>query len=416
MSDLTLGPAPLWPRVLLWTLVALLCGFGLVMVASTTAVVAGPGPDGREGAVQYGFVIKQLAAMTAGLIGAILVSWGGIRWLRHPIFVTVVGVVALLSLVAVLGIGRSINGARRWIDLGPINLQPAELAKLALVVAGAWYFSRVAEAVRSTWHGVLLPLAGFAVLAGLVFLTKDLGSVVVLFAVLAALVVWAGAAWWYFLALTILALPFMFFHAVFREAYRWERIMAFLDPFHTAGPAGYHLSQSLISIGSGGWWGVGLGNSTAKLHFLPERHTDFIFSIICEELGLVGGLGLSVAFLALVCVGLAIAWRARDEFARLLAVGAVVVLGTQAFWNVLMATGVVPTKGLTLPFISYGGSSVVVCLVLVGLLDAVARDAPSRAGTGTPRRGATARTARVTPPQRTGVARPLATARVEAAT
>jgi len=156
-------------------------------------------------------------------------------------------------------------------------------------------------------------------------------------------------------------------------SYRRDRLLAFLDPWHADGPAAYHLQQSFIAIGSGGLFGLGLGQSVAKYSFLPERHTDFIFAVICEELGLVGGLALAGVFLLLVWTGLAIAARAQDRFLRLLAVGATVVLGTQAFWNMLVVVGAVPTKGLTLPFISYGGSSVLVCLALVGVLDAVAR-------------------------------------------
>jgi cell division protein FtsW len=357
----------LWPRILLWSLVAVLCCFGLVMIASTTATM------GKGGTLNYSFLTKQVAAMAVGLVGAIAVSWIGAGRLQARWLVLAAVGAAILSLVAVKLIGRSINGAQRWIDLGPINLQPAEIAKLALVLGAAWHFSRVGEAVRSVWHGVLLPLAGFAVLAGLVFATKDLGSVVVMFIVFAGMVLWSGASWLYLLGLSLLAMPIVLFHAVFRELYRWERMMAFWDPFNASGPAGYHLVQSMITVGTGGVWGVGLGNSAAKLNFLPEKHTDFIYAVICEEFGMVGALGVAGLFLALVVTGLVIAMRARNLHGRLLAVGATLALGIQAFWNMLVPVAAVPTKGLTLPFISYGGSSVAICLVLIGILDAVAR-------------------------------------------
>jgi cell division protein FtsW len=366
MNDLAHAAPSWWPRLALWLLVLGLCGFGLVMVASTTA---GRGGDGAS----LSHLLRQGAAMGVGLVAAVAISALGVRRLRSTALVLGVFFAAMLALVLVLGVGRSINGARRWIDLGPINIQPAEIAKLALILAAAWHFAQVGEAVRSVWHGVLLPLCGFAVLAGLVFLTKDLGTVVVLFLVLAGLVVWSGARWFYLLAITVMALPFAAFHAVVRETYRFERIVAFLDPFAASGPAGYHLVQASLAIGSGGIWGVGLGNGMAKERYLPENHTDFIFAVICEELGMVGASGIAGAFLALVVVGLVIALRARDRHARLLAVGCTLALGGQAFWNMLVATGAAPTKGLTLPFISYGGSSVAISLALIGILDAVAR-------------------------------------------
>jgi cell division protein FtsW len=204
----------------------------------------------------------------------------------------------------------------------------------------------------------------------------------------------AGAAALSLLGLTLLTAPMAFYLAVFKESYRWERITAFVDPFSASGPAGYHLVQSYVTIAHGGVWGVGLGEGTARLVPLPENHTDFIYAMICGELGMVGGLAVAAAFLLLVATGLLIALRAQDLHARLLAIGVTVALGTQAFWNMLVATGAVPTKGLTLPFISYGGSSAAMCLCLIGVLDAVARaqaaqPAPERPLT---RVGATIRT------------------------
>jgi len=356
-----------WLRAQLWIIIAILCGFGLVMVASTTATM------GKDAAITYSFIVKQAGAMVLGLGLAATVSAIGIpRW-RKPAFVAGAYGITVVALLMVLAVGRSINGARRWIDLGPINLQPAELAKFALVVAAAWHFSRSAERVRSVFHGVLLPLGGFAVIAGLIYLTKDLGSVLVLGTGLCAMLVYAGAPWLYFMTLSLLMSPALLYFTVFSEAYRQDRILAFLDPERYDGPAAYHLRQSFMAIASGGLFGVGLGESASTLTFLPERHTDFIYAVICAEFGMAGGLLLAFVYLALVGTGLAIAAYARDMNQRLIAVGVTIALGLQAFWNMLVVTGGVPTKGLTLPFISYGGSSVLVCLGLVGLLDAVAR-------------------------------------------
>jgi cell division protein FtsW len=353
-----------WLRFQLWVVVAALCGFGLVMVASTTGT-------GRDG-VTYGCIIKQAGAMALGALVAVVVSAIGVeRWRdRRLVALVVLGTIA--ALVAVLAVGHSAKGATRWINLGPINLQPSELAKFMLVVSAAWYFGGAAEKVRSYFHGVLLPLAGFAVVAALIYLTRDLGSVLVLGLVLTAVLVYAGAPWLYFFAISLAVAPAAIYVAVFQEAYRRDRILAFLDPMSGDGAA-YHVRQSLIAIGTGGVFGVGLGES--QNGFLPEKHTDFIYAVICQEFGLVGALLLAFAFLVLVITGLMIAANTRELHQRLLAIGAAMALGVQAFWNMLVVTGAVPTKGLTLPFISYGGSSRVVCLALIGILDAVARSA-----------------------------------------
>ena len=361
-----------WLRIQLWFLVVGLCCFGLVMITSTTAMGTNVIAAGGDG-ITHAFLIKQAIAMAAGAVIAMVIGSMGAERLRHGWVVALVVVGALGSLALVHVIGREINGAKRWIDLGPINLQPAELAKFAVVIAAAWHLSRVAERVRSTWYGVVVPLAGFALVAGLVYMTKDLGSVVVMAVVLGAMIVFAGAPWWYMVSIAGLCAPALIYSTVIQVSYRRDRMLAFWDPWSADGPAGYHLRQSLIAIGSGGLFGVGLGQSTAKMSFLPEKHTDFIFAIICEEFGLVGALAVATAFLLLVFTGMMIASQARDRHLRLLAIGSTMVLGTQAFWNMLVVTASVPTKGLTLPFISYGGSSVVVCLALIGVLDAVAQ-------------------------------------------
>jgi cell division protein FtsW len=358
-------------RIALFVIVAALCGFGLVMIASTTVIGTAGGRS--DGTVTYAFLMKQGLAMGGGVVLAMMLSQFGAARLANWRWVAGIFAVAVLSLVAVLAIGRSINGAKRWIDLGPVNLQPAEIAKFAVVITVAWLLGRAAERVRTFNHGLLLPVGAFLGLALLVYCTKDLGSVVVMGIVLLAMMLMAGAPWAQLCAIGAAALPLLAYVAVWEVSYRRERFFAFIDPWNSEGPAAYHLQQSFVAIGSGGTTGVGLGEGGAKLAFLPERHTDFIYAVICEEFGMAGGLGVAAAFFALVIVGLMIAHQSRDLHRRLLATGAVMILGTQAFWNMLVVTGAAPTKGLTLPFISYGGSSVAVCLVLVGLLDACAR-------------------------------------------
>ena len=193
--------------------------------------------------------------------------------------------------------------------------------------------------------------------------------------VLYVMMFFARARWIYFTILGIASLPLLLYVTVFSEGYRRDRMLAFWDPWAVEGPAGYHLQQAQMAIASGGTHGMGLGQGASKQGFLPEFHTDFIYAITCEELGAVVA-SSSWAYLLYVMVGLGIAHRCGNGYARLVAVGATILLGFQAFWNMLVVTGTVPTKGLTLPFISYGGTSLVVSLILIGLLDAAARTIP----------------------------------------
>lgn len=366
-------------RPLLWILTSCLCLFGLVMVGATTLSSAPADP----GLIENGLVIRQAVAMLLGLGAALLLSRLGTTWLRHPAVVLTVlcGTLVVLALTPVIGTTR--NGATRWINLGVVLVQPAEFAKLALIVVVAWHLVRVEERVRVAWYGVLVPVGAFLLLALLVYSTRDLGSVVIMATILFAMLFYAGANWIYTSLLGLGCAPIVLWVTVFQTAYRRNRLLAFLDPLDPHNPAGYHLRQSHIAIAAGGTWGVGLGQGISGEAFLPERHTDFIFAAICEELGMVGGLSIAVAFLLLTWVGLSIAATCRVRHQRLLAVGCTVLIGIQAFWNMLVVTGALPTKGLTLPFISYGGSSVVVCLLAVGVLDAIVARCPQTVGART---------------------------------
>ena len=351
-------------RIMLWLVTGALAMFGMVMVLSTTA-----GAGSIEGA-QYSFIIKQIAAFIIGIAGAMCVSYFGTGRMRQFWFVAAATLITLGMLIAVQIIGNQINGARRWIDLGPINLQPAELAKLSLIVILAWQLNHVAEKVRLHWHGVVLPLMAFSVAAILVYLTRDLGSVLVMAGVVWTMLFFAKARWLYVTLLGLGMLPLVAYYAVFDTFYRYMRINAFLNPWDSTNAATYHLQQSFIAIGSGGMHGVGLGQAST---FLPEDHTDFIFARVCQETGIIGAMTLACLYFLFVVIGMSIANYTRDRHQRLLAVGASMVIGIQAFWNMLVVVGAVPTKGLTLPFMSYGGTSMVVCLLAVGILDAVIR-------------------------------------------
>ena len=351
-------------RIMLWIITGAISLFGLIMVVSTTA-----GAGAGHGA-QYGFIIKQLAAFIIGIGGAMCVSYFGTQRMREFWFIALVTIVTLGMLLAVQVVGQQINGARRWIDLGPINLQPAELAKLSLIVVLAWQLNHVAEKVRLHWHGVLAPCMVFGVAALLVYMTRDLGSVLVMAGVVWTMLFFAKARWLYLTLVGLGMLPLVAYYAVFDTFYRFMRINAFLNPWDSTNAATYHLQQSFIAIGSGGMHGVGLGQSST---FLPEDHTDFIFARVCQETGIIGACVLACLYFIFVVIGLSIANYTRDRHQRLLAIGATMVIGIQAFWNMLVVVGSVPTKGLTLPFMSYGGTSMVVCLLAVGILDAVIR-------------------------------------------
>ena len=358
-------------RFWLWGLTLALCGMGMVMVASTTTI------RGADAGLNYRAMGVQGMAFVVGLIIAAAISLCGIRVLRNGYLIACATLAVAISLVVLPYIAAPINGAYRWINLGPFNVQPAELAKVVMVLAAAWHLVRLQERVRVHWDGVLLPLAGFGVAAFLVYRTQDLGSVVVMGLVLWAMMFFARTRWMYFTVLGLASLPMVTYVTVFSEGYRRDRMLAFRDPWTADGPAAYHLQQSELSIGSGGVFGVGLGQGASKQGFLPEFHTDFVYAIICEELGMMGGVMVALGFLLLVLVGLSIANRSEDRYARLVAIGATVLLGFQAFWNMLVVTGAVPTKGLTLPFISYGGTSLVVSMALIGMLDAAARTIPA---------------------------------------
>jgi cell division protein FtsW len=361
-------------RILMWVMTIGLLGVGMVMIASTTLH-----RTDDPSALNISFLVKQSAALVLGLLVAIIgARWPGIAGLKKPWVAIALYAVACLGLIAAKLVGPRINGAQRWLDLGPINVQPSEIAKIAMVVALAWYLNVIAERVRVVWYGVLLPGVALAFMAVLILLTKDLGSVVILAGLFWWMLFFAGANWWYLTSLLIFVMPAAWYVLVFMETYRLERMLAFLDPWNTPSSAGYHLQQSSMAIADGGWYGKGLGQGMSKNSFLPECHTDFIYAVIAEELGLIGAGAVAIAFFLLIMAGCGIAWRAGDRHGRLLAIGATVLLGMQAFGNMLVVTGALPTKGLTLPFISYGGSSVFVSLVLVGLLDAVARAAPAR--------------------------------------
>ncbi|HLU47717.1 MAG TPA: putative lipid II flippase FtsW, partial [Planctomycetota bacterium] len=279
--------------------------------------------------------------------------------------------VLLLALVLVPAVGRVVNNSRRWLSLGPrLQFQPSELAKLATVLFVSGFLANQPERSRRFLTGFLpLCLAVFLVF-GLIILEPDLGSSVFVLGLAVGLMLIAGVRLWYLLPGVFAIAPVLAFYVHDHWETVERRLLGFLRP---EDPEQHQVYHSLIALGSGSWFGVGLGGSTEKLRYLPEAHTDFIFSIIGEELGFTGCMAILLLFLALVWAGVTIAWRARDRFGFLVASGITMALGYQAAINVAVVTGSAPTKGMSLPLLSFGGSGLCVTLAQIGILLSIAR-------------------------------------------
>jgi len=277
---------------------------------------------------------------------------------------------AILALLLVPGIGREVNGATRWIGFGPVNLQPSELMKLFFVVYLAGYMTRRQRELQNSWSGMLRPLGLLGAVVGLLLLEPDFGAAVVIAGASMAMLFLGGARLLPFVVLMALALVGAGVMAVW-SPYRLQRLITFLDPWSDQFSSGYQLTQALIAFGRGEVLGVGLGNSVQKLFYLPEAHTDFVFAIIAEELGLLG----CVAFIALFAALIArILWIGRNAaqrqqlFSAHVCFGVALLLAAQVFINIGVNAGLLPTKGLTLPFLSYGGSSLLILFAMMGLI------------------------------------------------
>lgn len=324
---------------------------------------------GRNGAH---YLVAQASWSVGGIVACIIAAMFDYRWLKKIAWL--IFLVSLVALVAVLipGIGVLKNGSRRWIALGIANFQPSEAAKLALIVALAWYGERFQREIRTFWKGLVIP--GCLALAVLVpvFLEPDRGTTILLSAVTGFMLLLAGIRWIYFIPPAIGGAAFMTY-ALISDPVRMRRILSWLHPEDHKDGAGYQAWQAMIALGSGGVTGLGLGNGRQKLGFVPENHTDFILSIIGEEMGLVATLAVVCAFVIFIICGVYIAWHARDVFGLLLGSGITFLIGMQALINIGVVTSALPNKGLPLPFISYGGSSLLLMLIAIGVLISIAR-------------------------------------------
>lgn len=310
----------------------------------------------------------------AGLAACVMAAMIDYRWLRRINWMLFLGVLILLALVLVPGIGVYRSGSRRWLDLGIANFQPSELAKLSLIVMLAAYGEMFQGQIRQFWRGMVRPVLIALPMLALIFVEPDRGTTILLAAVMCSVLLLAGVRWVYVLVPAVLGIVFIVY-SIMHDPVRMARIESWLHPELYKNETGYQAWQAMLGLGAGGWEGLGLGNGRQKLGFLPDHHTDFILAVVGEELGLAGTLGVVAGFIAIVLCGAWIAWRARDVFGLLLAGGITLLIGLQASINIGVVTSTLPTKGLALPFISYGGSSLLLMLFCVGVLLSVARHA-----------------------------------------
>ena len=339
----------------------LLVVIGVVMVFSASAVMASE----RFGSGTY-FLTRQLIWAVAGLVAMVLaMNFDYRRWKNPGVVFTFLGVTMLL-LVAVFFLDRSHN-THRWIRMGFMSLQPSELAKPALILFLAFFLENRSKSLDDWRHTLLPAVIPPALFAVLIVLQPDLGTSLVCLGITAAILYVAGVRLKYFAYALVPVVPVLYF-LLFRVGWRRDRILAFLNPWSDPQGRGFHVIQSLIAVGTGGMTGVGLMEGKQKLFYLPEPQTDFIYAVAAEELGLIGSVIIAALFFVLAWRGFRAAVRSRDTFGRYLAIGITTMVVLQAFFNISVVLALLPTKGIPLPFISYGGTSLFVMLASVGVL------------------------------------------------
>lgn len=352
-----------------WMLLAVvgLLAVGVTMVLSTSYLYS----QERYGDGTY-FFRKQMIAMGAGavaLIACTMIPSALYRRFAYPLLALSF---IILILVLVPGVGVNRGGARRWIMFPGFAFQPSELAKLALVFYLAHSMAKKEQMIRNFSVGVLPHLIVFGLFAGMLLLEPDFGTALMLSMLLYSMLFIGGARVHHLLGTGLMALPVLIY-VLTKADYRIRRLMSFLDPWSDAAGSGFHVIQSLIAFGSGQIWGRGLGESRQKLFYLPEAHTDFVFSVIGEELGLLGALAVLALFGVIIARGLQLTAKIEEPFDQYLAFGLTVLLGLQALIHMGVVMGLMPTKGLVLPFISYGGSAMVINLMEAGILLGLSR-------------------------------------------
>jgi len=345
--------------------------FGVIMVYSSSAVLAQ-----KKYGSEYYFLIRQGIWALIGLAAMTVAIKTDYRYFKHPAVVFGLLVIALLMLASLFFLQR-LNGTHRWIRFGQASLQPSEIAKIALICYMAYFVDRRGEEFDTLARGFLPVVVTAAVIIGLIAAEPDLGTALSVGVVFGVVMFAAGVKVRHLAMLLVPALPVLAYMLLF-VPWRFQRVMDFLDPWKNQTTSGFQTVQALIAIGSGGTTGVGLAEGKQKLFYLPAPHTDFIFAVIGEELGLIGSIAVVVIFALLAWSGFRAAKSAPDRFGQLLAVGFTTMIVAQAFFNISVALALVPTKGIPLPFISSGGSSLAINLIAAGILLNVSKHETSR--------------------------------------
>lgn len=354
-------------RLNIFTITVILVCIGVVMIYSASSIYAW-----EMYKDSFFFLKRHLSFIVIGTVFTILVM--GIdykrlrKWARPLLLISIF----LLLLVLIPGIGREVAGARRWFRFKFISFQPSELTNLAIIIYVADFISRKGNTFRTFWRGFLPIMFVLGLVTLLILMQPDLGTALALGAVVFIILFVAGVRISYLLSIFLVSLPLLYI-LIFSVPYRKVRIMAFLNPWLDPKGSGFQIIQSQIALGSGGIFGVGLGQSRQKLFYLPAAHTDFIFSIIGEELGLLGAIAVIILFMIFIQQGFKIIKNAQDRFGYFLSLGLVLMISLKAVINIGVSCGVFPTKGLPLPFISYGGSSFIFDMISIGLLLNIAR-------------------------------------------
>lgn len=353
--------------VTLFAVIIGLTGFGLIMIYSSSSVLAN-----RFYSDQYYFLKKQILFASIGFFLMLFIANLDIHLIKKFTYFFVIASFALLFLVFIPGIGHKIGGAYRWITLGPLTFQPSEIAKLIFVLYLAYSISKKIDKIKSFKIGFLphVIIGGCFVL--MILLEPDFGTAVVLILVLFLLLFIGGVRLRYLLGSVLALLP-LAYYLIMHVGYRRKRILAFLNPWADPKDSGFQIIQSFIGMHSGHVGGTGLGQGTQKLFYLPQAHTDFIFSVIGEEIGFIGVFLLVALFIIFLYRGIVIGMRSKDNFGMFLAFGITMMISIQVLINIGVVIGALPTKGITLPFISYGGSSLIMTLVACGLLLSISK-------------------------------------------
>ncbi|RPI32791.1 MAG: putative lipid II flippase FtsW, partial [Nitrospiraceae bacterium] len=348
-------------------LVAVLLCVGILMVYSSTVLMS-MNKHGNS----FHYLLSHLFTIFIGTTAMVLLSHMDYQRPRDFVYVLMGTGLVLLLLVFVPGIGISANGARRWLRLWPTTFQPSEFVKIVMVFFLAHYMDRNIHRMKDFRYGILVPIGVMLGFQIIIIMQPDFGAVMSLGILTLGLLIVGGVRLRYVAAMFLLSLPAIFY-LVTSSSYRMKRIMSFTNPWKDPQGSGFQLVQSFIAFGNGGVFGLGPGGSKQKLYFLPEVHTDFIFSLIGEEFGLIGAVSVLVLFFWLFIKGIRVANRTSDPFSYFLATGMTMMIGVQVLINFAVTTGLMPTKGLPLPFISYGGSALLINMAAAGILINISR-------------------------------------------